>query len=478
MKIHWCLLILIDACCDKDGKPVDPMPYECLPTIMPKDDEFYSKFGVTCVDFQRSTNTRCVGCSLKPIRQINHQTAFLDLSILYGSSKERAVATRAFWGGFLQRENNRDNSFQEYPARNSGAKNCPYGGLGDYRISLNPEIFSMNTVFFRFHNHMARQLKKINRHWNDKLLYLYARRICVAMYQNVFFSEYIHTLIGVDAALNYNLYTLESGYDDGYNENISPQTFHEYTTTAGRSGHSMVRGSFQYGEKFERPQTYRLRDVYFQLDFFLKKNVFFDIIHTYAFEQCNKQDKFHSEDMDSFAFPVPEMTYGGDLSALGIDRGREFGLQSYNSYRKLCRIPELTSFDDLANDIVNPEDVEKLKSLYKSVEDIDLYVAGFMEKPYPGSTVGPTFTCLLGAQFQHWKFGDRKYFEFPTAKFTENQLKVIRETTFAQIICIANPGMELIPKNAFHIESDWNPKVRCDDIIQQIDLTPWKDEYK
>lgn len=55
------------------------------------------------------------------------------------------------------------------------------------------------------------------------------------------------------------------------------------------------------------------------------------------------------------------------------------------------------------------------------MEDIDLYVAGNLEKPYKDSTVGATFTCLLGAQYHQWKFGDRLYFEFPSAKFTQCQ---------------------------------------------------------
>lgn len=48
---------------------------------------------------------------------------------------------------------------------------------------------------------------------------------------------------------------------------------------------------------------------------------------------------------------------------------------------------------------------------YRSVEDIDLFVGGLSENRAFGSILGPTFGCLNGIQFHHWKYGDRFYFE-------------------------------------------------------------------
>lgn len=47
----------------------------------------------------------------------------------------------------------------------------------------------------------------------------------------------------------------------------------------------------------------------------------------------------------------------------------------------------------------------------RSVEDIDLFVGGLAENKAFGSILGPTFGCLNGIQFFHWKYGDRFYFE-------------------------------------------------------------------
>ena len=41
---------------------------------------------------------------------------------------------------------------------------------------------------------------------------------------------------------------------------------------------------------------------------------------------------------------------------------------------------------------------EKLKEVYESVDDIDLYVGGVGETSVRGGVVGPTFACLIADQ--------------------------------------------------------------------------------
>ncbi len=49
--------------------------------------------------------------------------------------------------------------------------------------------------------------------------------------------------------------------------------------------------------------------------------------------------------------------------------------------------------------------------IFRHYRDIDLFVGGLSESESLGSILGPTFACLNGIQFHHWKYGDRFYFE-------------------------------------------------------------------
>ena len=55
--------------------------------------------------------------------------------------------------------------------------------------------------------------------------------------------------------------------------------------------------------------------------------------------------------------------------------------------------------------------VGSLQQVYNSVDDIDVYVGGLMERPLVGSIAGPTLNCLLGEQFKNNKFADRYFYE-------------------------------------------------------------------
>lgn len=120
------------SCC-RNGQPDPFMNADvCLPQLMLPNDEFYSKFGVTCIDMKRSINTRMLGCDLRPcaqvklsphinfdfcfvfsftvkinmhvntLFQINYETGYLDLSILYGPEQATAINLRTHNRGQLK----------------------------------------------------------------------------------------------------------------------------------------------------------------------------------------------------------------------------------------------------------------------------------------------------------------------------------------------------------------------------------------
>ena len=73
-----------------------------------------------------------------------------------------------------------------------------------------------------------------------------------------------------------------------------------------------------------------------------------------------------------------------------------------------------------------------LQSLFLSfssrshVDDIDIFVAVVSERPMRGALVGPTLACLLGRQFNRFKFGDRFWYETAQGEqaFTDGKNKL------------------------------------------------------
>lgn len=49
--------------------------------------------------------------------------------------------------------------------------------------------------------------------------------------------------------------------------------------------------------------------------------------------------------------------------------------------------------------------------MYPSVDEVDLFLGGLVERPEGRSLLGPTFQCLVGDQFKRLKLGDRFWYE-------------------------------------------------------------------
>ena len=144
--------------------------------------------------------------------------------------------------------------------------------------------------------------------------------------------------------------------------------------------------------------------------------------------------------------------------------------------RELCSDGKAKDFDGLL-DTMNEEDVAKLKENYYHVDDIDLFVGGFLERPYKGSILGPVFTCILSDTFARLKVGDRFFYDLgldQNTMFSTRQLSEIRKASMARIVCdnaeqINEIQPQVFKKSGF---SKLNEAVFCEDlnVIPKLDL--------
>ena len=81
-------------CCGEEK-----MHPDCLPIEISESDGYFSQYNVTCHEFVRSLAASRPGCKLGPREQMNQLTAFIDASMIYGSTEDEESFLRSFQDG-------------------------------------------------------------------------------------------------------------------------------------------------------------------------------------------------------------------------------------------------------------------------------------------------------------------------------------------------------------------------------------------
>ena len=169
-----------------------------------------------------------------------------------------------------------------------------------------------------------------------------------------------------------------------------------------------------------------------------------------ATQPRQKFDNIFTEQVTNHLFQPKNHSFGMDLVALNLQRGRDHGLPGYNAFRELCGLKRVTDFDYF-NDFIPIKIVERLKLIYDHVDDVDMFIGGISETPVPGALLGPTFQCIVGDQFKRLQHGDRFYYDNSVnpGKFTEEQLVEIRKSNLARVHCDNGDNIKLMQPLAF-----------------------------
>jgi peroxidase len=419
-------------------------------------------------------------CALPYREQINEVTSWVDLSQVYGNNKQTADALRAYQYGKLK-VSSFDGLRGDYLPTGCAAyqltKNFCFQA-GDSRVNQYPALTSQHTVWVREHNRIADALWKLNPTWSDELTYQTARTINIAQFQNIVYGTFLPILVGKQFASIFNLNTNYDGYFMNYDPYVFPNVANEFSSAAARYGHPLtVPYEILVDSYFNVYKNHSLWELMFNPKLLLNKNGLDGFVRGSVLQRGNWFST-HLTDYLSNDVMVDQgphnPTTGHSLSTLNINRAREHGIPGYNYYREFAGLPRAKSWDDLT--YIPKSAIDRLRSVYASVDDIDLYTGGLSEYPLPDGVVGPTFAYILARGFRDWKYGDRWYFENgqdAKIKFPLNQLNELRKSNIARIIC-DNTGIKQITLNPFLVESKNNYIVDCK-TLPTVNLNLWKD---
>lgn len=411
-----------------------------------------------CIEFTRSSASfGDVACTLGPREQINMQTSFLDASHIYGASvsENKKVRDKVQGRGLLevQRRSGNHNEDLLPASKQKRPSDCldftPTTKCfiaGDDRVNQNPSLMSMHTIFVREHNRIARKLFSLNPTWSDEILFQEARRLVIAQIQHITYNEYLPVVLGDETMKRFSLLP-GKGFEkvDIYDPNFDPRITNEYSASAGRFGHSMVRTDYSRVNseyKSAGMKSFLLRNSYFRANdlYDREEGGLESILRGMLKDPLMKVDTWFSSELTQHLFETKNsksQPFHFDLVSININRGRDHGISGYTKFRDFCGLEPVRSWNDMRKFVSN-EAVNIYQQFFRKVEDVDLFLAALAEnKNNNNALVGPTLQCLLGLQFQGLKFGDRFWYETKQspADFTFGQLMEIRKTTLSKLLC-------------------------------------------
>ncbi|XP_037624041.1 dual oxidase 1 [Sebastes umbrosus] len=424
-------------------------PPEFMNIPVPKGDPVFdpTATGEVLLPFQRGPWDKESGQSpSNPRTQVNLVTAWIDGSSIYGPSTSWSDSLRSFSGGLLTSgpEWNMPNqatarSLMWSAADPSTGDHGPQGlwELGNAWANENMFTAAEGIIWFRYHNYVASKLHEEHPAWSDEKLFQNARKTVVATFQKIALYEWLPGYLGNKTLPRY----------PGYQKFVDPGISPEFQAAAIRFGITMappgvyMRNRTCHFQKIANSDgsfspAMRLCNSFWkrQRDDVKTSQDLDNLLMGMASQIAEREDNIVVEDLRDFMYG-PMRFSRSDLVAMTIQRGRDFGLRSYNEVRKALDMQPVETFEDINPEITstNPQLLHDIAELYgRDISKLELFPGGLLE-----SLDGPglVFSAIILDQFERIRNGDRFWFENKqNGLFTEKEFQMISNVTFHDVL--------------------------------------------
>ena len=143
---------------------------------------------------------------------------------------------------------------------------------GDIRTGETVQVTVIHTIFVRYHNNIAASLALENAGWDDETIYQEARRITIAVYQNIIYKEFLPLLLGEKLMHQYDLYPETCRYAYKYDDYVYPNVYAEGAEAAFKLDHLLEIGD---DNEYNNNQNLGVLSQFGKFLFLINKKKFF-----------------------------------------------------------------------------------------------------------------------------------------------------------------------------------------------------------
>ncbi|XP_060054488.1 probable oxidoreductase PXDNL isoform X2 [Erinaceus europaeus] len=458
----------------------------CFPIVIPRSDPRGTH--ASCMFFARSSpvcgsgTTSLMMNSVYAREQINQLTAYMDASNVYGSSEQEShhlrdhsaprglLRTGVPWGP----SGKPLLPFSVGPptecTRPEQDSRSPCFQAGDHRANEQLALTAMHTLWLREHNRIASQLSSLNPHWDGDTVYHEARKIVGAEIQHITYSHWLPKILGAPGMRMLRDY-------QGYDPNVNAGIINSFATAAFRFGHTLInpiiyRLNATFGEIPEGHLP--LHQAFFSPSRIIEEGGIDPLLRGLfgVAAKLRMPSQLLNLELTEKLFSTAHHV-ALDLAATNIQRGRDHGIPPYADFRVFCNLSAVQNFEDLQNEIKDPEIRQKLKKLYGTPSNIDFWPALIVEDLIPGTRVGPTLMCLFVLQFQRLRDGDRFWYENPGV-FTPAQLTQLKQASLSRVLCDNGDNIQQVPADVY-LKAEYPQDYLDCNGIPRVDLRMWQD---